>query len=49
MPNAMTKQAAQRSRPSACCVLLVLAEYELAYWLVDSLRTCQPFQALMKL
>ena len=37
------------SLSAACCVLLVLAEYELAYRFVDSLRTFQPFQVLMKL
>ena len=37
------------SLSAACCVLLVLAEYELACRFVDSLRTNSPFQALMNL
>ena len=37
------------SLSAACCVLLVLFEYELAYRFVDSLRTYEPFQALMDL
>ena len=34
---------------AACCVLLVLVEYDLACRLVDSLRTCRPFHAFLKL
>jgi hypothetical protein len=37
------------SLSAACCVLLVLVEYELAYKFVDSLRTLRPLQALLKL
>ncbi|MGA3174643.1 MAG: hypothetical protein ABSE25_09510 [Syntrophorhabdales bacterium] len=37
------------SLSAACCVFLVLVEYELAYRFVDSLRSYQPFQALTKL
>ncbi|MGD0230092.1 MAG: hypothetical protein ABSC19_07020 [Syntrophorhabdales bacterium] len=36
------------SLSAACCVFLVLFEYDLACRFVDTLRMCQPFQALMK-
>ncbi len=31
----------------ACCVVLILVEYELAYKFVDALRGYQPFQAFV--
>ena len=37
------------SLSAACCVLLVVVEYELVYRLVDSLRAFQPIRALSRL
>jgi hypothetical protein len=33
----------------ACCILLMLLEYELAYQLVDGLRTSQTFHTFVRL
>lgn len=32
----------------ACCIVLMLVEYELAYRFVDNLRAYQPLQAFLK-